>query len=238
MQILTRLRRAVNERRLILWKQHKCGNLYADKAIRKHGRENFIVEVLEKCETFEQLNEREKYWIAVLRCKVPFGYNRTEGGEGNVGYTPTPEHRANLRAANLGKKLSEEHVAKIKAATKGKKRTPEQCANISAGKIGHEVPEEVRAKLEAANLGKKASDETKFKMSIKGRGKTPYKNLVNEMDSRRLTYKALGEMLGLSKSSINRRMCGKKNFTASQIAKLVEIFQKPAEYLMAREDNQ
>ncbi|MBE8952419.1 MAG: GIY-YIG nuclease family protein [Quinella sp. 1Q7] len=49
--------------------QHKYGNLYVDRAIRKYGWENFTVEILEECDTREQLNERERYWIAHLNCK-------------------------------------------------------------------------------------------------------------------------------------------------------------------------
>ncbi|MBR0261502.1 MAG: hypothetical protein IJQ85_06870 [Selenomonadaceae bacterium] len=37
-------------------------------------------------------------------------------------------------------------------------------------------------------------------------------------------------------SNLSRKMRGKIKFTAKDIAKLVEIFGKPAEYLMARAD--
>ena len=33
------------------------------KAVEKYGRENFSVEMLESCDSFEQLNDCEKYWI-------------------------------------------------------------------------------------------------------------------------------------------------------------------------------
>ena len=68
------------------------------------------------------------------------------------------------------------------------------------------------------------------------RGKSPYKNLLWEITNQKLTYTALGELLGLSHQSVSEKMHGKKNFTAKDIAKLVEIFSKSAEYLMARDD--
>ena len=80
----------------------------------------------------------------------------------------------------------------------------------------------------------KCTDGSEVKPS--NRYKTPYKNLLKEMIDRKLTYTTLGEFLDLSHQSVSEKMHCKKNFTAKDIAKLVEIFGKPAEYLMARED--
>lgn len=50
------------------------------KAIRKYGEENFYVELLEEC-LLEELNEREKYWIAFFKSTdTKFGYNMSTGG--------------------------------------------------------------------------------------------------------------------------------------------------------------
>ena len=68
------------------------------------------------------------------------------------------------------------------------------------------------------------------------RGKTQFKNLAKEMQKRNMTYTDLGKLMGLSHQSVSEKMGGKKNFTAENIAKLVEIFKLPAEYLMARDD--
>ena len=50
-----------------------------DLAIQKYGKENFYVEVLES--QIENYNEKEKYWIKYYNCKVPNGYNISDGGE-------------------------------------------------------------------------------------------------------------------------------------------------------------
>jgi len=47
-------------------------------AIKKYGRENFILEVIEWTENY---NEREIYWINELNSKSPNGYNVADGGE-------------------------------------------------------------------------------------------------------------------------------------------------------------
>lgn len=50
------------------------------KDIRKFGKENFKIEVIEECENAEQLNAREPFWINELNCKFPNGYNTMNGG--------------------------------------------------------------------------------------------------------------------------------------------------------------
>lgn len=50
------------------------------KAIRKYGKENFYIELLEEC-LVEELNEREKYWISFFHSnKAGVGYNVSSGG--------------------------------------------------------------------------------------------------------------------------------------------------------------
>lgn len=65
---------------------------------------------------------------------------------------------------------------------------------------------------------------------------TPFKNLIREMYERKLSYKKLANLLGLSKATFSAKMHNRLKFTAKDIAKLVEIFRKPAEYLMIRDD--
>lgn len=50
------------------------------KAIRKHGEENFYIELLEEC-LIEELNDREIYWIRFFNStNNKFGYNMSIGG--------------------------------------------------------------------------------------------------------------------------------------------------------------
>ena len=51
--------------------------------IRKFGLKNFKIEVVEHCKNQNELNEREKFWIKKLNCKIPIGYNIANGGQGN-----------------------------------------------------------------------------------------------------------------------------------------------------------
>ena len=68
------------------------------------------------------------------------------------------------------------------------------------------------------------------------RKSSPYKNLVAELKARGFLYADLAKILGLSKYTINSKMHGEVRFTARDKAKLVEFFDKPIEYLLARDD--
>lgn len=48
------------------------------------AQENFTVEIIERCLSQAELNERERFWIKVLKSKSPNGYNLTDGGAGFV----------------------------------------------------------------------------------------------------------------------------------------------------------
>ena len=50
-------------------------------AIRKYGKENFLIETIEYCEE-SQLNEKEEYWIKELNTLCHDGYNIRSGGRG------------------------------------------------------------------------------------------------------------------------------------------------------------
>lgn len=60
-------------------------NQIIHKAIKKHGKENFYVELLEECDK-NILDEKEKFYIKKYN-SIQNGYNVTLGGRG---YTPVP----------------------------------------------------------------------------------------------------------------------------------------------------
>ena len=47
------------------------------RAIRKYGKENFIIEEIDTANTQEELNEKEQYWIKYYN-SVTNGYNETD----------------------------------------------------------------------------------------------------------------------------------------------------------------
>lgn len=107
------------------------------KAFRKYGKANFIKEVLCMCESEEELNEMEIYWIKTLKSRSVYGqgYNMTIGGEGTTGLKMSEESKKKLsevaskRIGELnsfwGKTLSQDHIDKM---------TKTRVAAITGGK--------------------------------------------------------------------------------------------------------
>lgn len=222
----------------------KKDNTPVSNAILKYGRENFYCGVIKTCASKAELNYWEKFFITALKSKKPYGYNLTDGGEGTVGYHPTPEacakisaknsvallgnknslgyhhtseSRAKMSAKGKGKPKAAEHRAKIAAANTGKKFTPERCANIAASKTGKPLSLEHRAKIAATE-----------------RGNSPFKNLLSEIEARQLTYKALSKLIEIPLSSLSYKIQGVRKFTESDKIKLEKFFGKPADYLLER----
>ncbi len=221
--------------------QHKRGDQYIDHAIQKYGWENFTVEVLEECTSREQLNEREIFWIAELKCMSPNGYNFTGGGEGIAGLNFTPEHCFKLsskrRDESPFKNLLKELINRQLIYTALEKLLG--LVNVSKKMLGKEnfTAEQVDKLVEFFGLSAEyllKRDDGKIFVSKKY--ETPYKNLLSEMKKRQLTYTALAKLLDLSRTTFSGKMHGECYFTTKDIAKLVEIFGLPAEYLVARDD--
>lgn len=65
------------------WEQHVSASKHnprcvIDQAIAKYGQENFSIIIIERTENFD---EAEKRYIEEFNCRVPNGYNVTEGGQ-------------------------------------------------------------------------------------------------------------------------------------------------------------
>lgn len=80
------------------------------KAIRKYGEDKFYVELLEEC-LVEELNERERYWIALFKSnKAGIGYNMSPGGNA-VTQAKEINHKEVLDYFNAG--IPAYNIAKI-----------------------------------------------------------------------------------------------------------------------------
>ena len=204
----------------------KCKkNMLIGKAIRKYGKDKFRYGVIKSCASKEEMDYWEKYFIVALKSKVPYGYNMTDGGEGTSGLERTPEYLKYLSESRMGEKNPRY----------GKKNTPEHTARIVAACKGRKTPPETCKKIAASHMGEKFTQERCANISISKRGDCQYKNLIAELDAHKLSYSALARLMGLSEGKVSLKMTGKRNFTERDKIKLVEIFGKPIEYLLACE---
>lgn len=120
---------------------------HKDNWIRKNNYNIEICLIEGNIETYEQVLEREIYWIKNYRNNGFNLLNSTDGGEGTVNRRLSDAEKENLRQKNLGKTLSEEHKQKIRESSKGRvisentinalrnyKRTPEMLKKMSVNK--------------------------------------------------------------------------------------------------------
>lgn len=132
--------------------EHQRKRMVISSAIFKHGWNNFGRFVIDTCETYEELNNLEKYWINRLNCLSPNGYNLRTGGSDS--------------------RFSEESRAKLSLALKGRPKSAETKAKIAEAAKTSEAAASHRALLALSRLGTKASDETRAKMSLTRTGMT------------------------------------------------------------------
>ena len=99
-----------------------------------------------------------------------------------------------------------------------------------------QLSEEHKSNIGVALKGIPKTLEHSFNISKGQRGKSPFKNLIHELDERQLSYAHLAELLGVPHQNISPKILGQRNFTDRDISRIAEIFNKPVEYLLVRDD--
>ena len=84
-------------------KEHfRCpADTYFYRSIKKYGKENFSIELLEECNSRKESYEKENFWISKLGTVAPQGYNSNSGGLGGQA-NPSKETRQKMRKAKVG----------------------------------------------------------------------------------------------------------------------------------------
>lgn len=123
--------------------------------LEKYGKENVSREILQWCETMEELNCAEIYWIDKLNALDPnIGYNISPGGYTN----PMPGHKNPMygkhHSDEARKKQSEAAKRSYKNGRQNASCTPEVAKKISDSLKNHQVTQETRNKLSEANKNK------------------------------------------------------------------------------------
>ena len=135
--------------------------LIIKRAIKKHGKEIFNLELICKLETSKQLDEFERFLIKKYREILGKNniYNITDGGEGGDTFSNNPNKE------EIRKKCSKIHLGN--QGMLGKHHTEEARRRIGQAQKGRVVSQKTREKLSKANSGRgrKQSEETKLKIS-------------------------------------------------------------------------
>lgn len=91
------------------------------RSMAKYGEENFTLEIIDFADTYDELKEKEKYWIKRYNSTDrSIGYNLTEGGDGTFGRMHSEETKEKIRQKALGRKVSEDTKKKMSESRKGK----------------------------------------------------------------------------------------------------------------------
>lgn len=147
------------------WKRHvyRATKLevatYLHNTIRKHGAENFRVEILSRATNPEILNVLEKFWIRELNTKAPNGYNLTDGGEGISGFKISEETKKKHRAV----------VRPSPSHRKGAKHSEETRKKMSESALKRDPRTRSTGNLElltTINIGRRQSLEHRQKISM------------------------------------------------------------------------
>lgn len=135
--------------------------LMLHSAIRKYGKENFDIILLETDITDDVICQREQYYINLYNTFYAsgIGYNMTQGGDGMSGYKHTKEAKAKISKSLEGHVFPKSRNLKIQSAMIGREYKPEWKKALSESRLG-------RFKgVENPFYGKHHSDSTKNKVS-------------------------------------------------------------------------
>ena len=132
------------------------------RAIRKYGKENFIIEVIDIAKTQEELTKKEQYWIHYYN-SVKIGYNETDA---------TYKSGGNTYQNKTSKEMKEikEKIRKSKIGAKNPMAKKVKRINIKTGKI--DIFDTIISCAKACGI---KNGKTSITTRLNGEIKTPYK---------------------------------------------------------------
>jgi group I intron endonuclease len=161
-------------------RRNKHHNSYLQKAWIKYGEENFVFEIVEKCD-INDLHAKEHYWVNELNClDRTIGYN-LKPTDPNGNSIHSEETKEKLRIANKGQKPSELCIQKLKERT----LSPEHKELLQRSRELIDFK-----KVHRLKKGKKIIDTTT--------------NIVYN------SLAELCEILNITKSTLSRKLSGKR----------------------------
>lgn len=189
------------------------------RAIKKYGRKNFIVEVIDTANTIEELNEKEKIWIDSYR---DHSYNLAEGGTGGwttKHYTLEEKQKYSnlLSLRRKGKHHTKETKQRLQEMHKGKvfgdsKKTSNTLKKMWKDPNSIFNNPEYRKRLSEAGKKRVWSDETKEKIRKSKIGEnSPVAVKIMVDDVLYISIRECAKHFGISEPAVTKR-CKSKNF--------------------------
>lgn len=186
-----------------LWPSSLTGNNHRERWIYSLVKQNLKpkIEVLEICQTPDELSKAEIFHIdRLIRMGVSLT-NETPGGDGG-GWKHTEESKEKIRKALTGKKKSEEHRRNIVLANTGRKAT-----------------EETREKLRKIHSAKREPLGEKWRIAIsKGKKGKPF---MDQHGNIYQTQKGAARKLHINVGHLNQVLHGSRSHVAGYIFRFI-----------------
>ena len=103
------------------------------KAIRLYGKESFIWEVVEECNSKEEMDLKETFYIKQYD-SINKGYNMTSGGEGTINRVCGLSTREKISRSKIGKPLSAKHKELLSSMRRGKSKSKSHILSVAESK--------------------------------------------------------------------------------------------------------
>ena len=133
------------------------------RAIRKYGKENFIIEMIDTAESQDELNQKEQYWIRYYD-SVNKGYNETDAISkcgGNTYQSKTEEEMSEIK----------EKIRQTKLGAKNPMARKIKRINIQTNE--EEIFDTIIACAQACGI---KNGKTSITTRLSGQIKSPFKN--------------------------------------------------------------
>ena len=134
------------------------------RAIRKYGKENFVIETIDSASNQQELTQKEQYWIKYYN-SIEIGYNETDATSkcgGNTYQSKTPEEMNSIK----------EKIRQTKIGNKNPMAKKVKRINIQTGEV--EIFDTVISCAQACGI---RNGKTSITTRLNGQVKSPYKNL-------------------------------------------------------------
>lgn len=133
------------------------------RAIRKYGKENFIIEQIDQAQTQDELNKKEQYWIQYYN-SVQEGYNETNAISKSGGNTYQSKTETEME-------VIKEKIRQTKIGAKNPMARKIKRTNIITNEI--QIFDTVISCAKACGI---KNGKTSINTRLNGQVKSPYKN--------------------------------------------------------------
>jgi len=164
-------------------------NKHLENAWQKYGSDNFRFEVVHIQNENEDINELEKKYI-VKYDTFENGYNKTYGGEGQIGHKMRETTKRLIGEKNkingLGRKASDETKKKMRMSSKHTSPTEQHKEILRTYRTGIKVSDNTKEKLRNYWLGSKSNfavidEETAKEIKIQLIGGKKHREIASEL---------------------------------------------------------